>query len=54
MDELPLEAVVEVQRHISRGKSRVATLCTSGEEEFQFKNRHCQIEGVEYRGEIEG
>ena len=32
-----------------RGKSRVATLCTSGEGEFQLKNR-CQIEGkVEYR-----
>ena len=46
MDELPLEeAAVEVQLHISRGKSREATLCTSGEEEFQFKNRHSQIEG---------
>lgn len=30
-----------VQQHISRGKSREATSCTSGGEEFQFKNRQC-------------
>ena len=35
------EAVPGVQQHISRDKSREATLCINGGEEFQFKIRQC-------------